>query len=119
MRKQALIVRGGWAGHDPVRATEVFIPGLDGAGFNVDIEDSPEIYSDAAAMSRYNLIVQCLTLGSVTVDESAGLRDAVAAGAGFAGWHGGIIDSFRTSTDYLQLVGVQFAAHPHAPADRG
>lgn len=119
MRKQALVVRGGWAGHDPVRATEVFIPALDGAGFNVDIEDSPEIYSDAAAMSRYNLIVQCLTLGSVTVDESAGLRDAVAAGAGFAGWHGGIIDSFRTSTDYLQLVGAQFAAHPHAPADRG
>lgn len=119
MRKQALIVRGGWAGHDPVRATEVFIPGLDAAGFNVDIEDSPEIYSDSAAMSRYNLIVQCLTLGSATVDEVQGLRDAVAAGAGFAGWHGGIIDSFRASSDYLQLVGAQFAAHPHAAEDRG
>jgi type 1 glutamine amidotransferase len=119
MRKQALIVRGGWPGHDPVRATEVFLPALEAAGFNLDIEDTPEIYADAAAMSRYNLIVQSLTLGSATVDEVAGLRDAVAAGAGFAGWHGGIIDSFRTATDYLQLVGAQFAAHPHAPQDRG
>lgn len=119
MRKQALIVRGGWAGHDPVRATEVFIPGLEAAGFDLDIEDTPEIYADAAAMSRYDLVVQCVTIGSATVDEVEGLRQAIAAGAGFAGWHGGIIDSFRASTDYLQLVGAQFAAHPHAPADRG
>lgn len=119
MRKQALIVRGGWPGHDPVRATEVFVPALEDAGFNLDVEDTPEIYADSAAMSRYQLIIQSFTLGSLTVDEVAGLREAVAAGAGFAGWHGGIIDSFRASTDYLQLVGAQFAAHPHAPKDRG
>lgn len=119
MRKKALIVRGGWAGHDPVRATEVFIPELEDAGFALDIEDTPEVYADAAAMARYDLVVQCLTLGSATVDEVEGLRQAVAAGAGFAGWHGGIIDSFRASSDYLQLVGAQFAAHPHAPEDRG
>ena len=119
MRKQALVVRGGWPGHDPVAATEVFIPALEEAGFHLDIEDTPEVYADAGVMSRYNLVVQCMTLGSATVDEVEGLRKAVAAGAGFAGWHGGIIDSFRLSTDYLQLVGAQFAAHPHAPADRG
>ena len=70
-------------------------------------------------MARYDLIVQCITMGSATVDEVAGLRQAVAAGAGLAGWHGGLIDSFRASTDYLQLVGAQFAAHPHAAKDRG
>lgn len=119
MRKQALIVRGGWPGHDPVAATDVFIPALEDAGFHLDIEDTPEVYADATAMSRYDLVVQCMTLGSATVDEVAGLRDAVAAGTGLAGWHGGLIDSFRASTDYLQLVGAQFAAHPHAPKDRG
>lgn len=119
MRKRALVVRGGWSGHDPVRATELFIPRLQGAGFDLDIEDTPEVYADPTAMSRYDLIVQSLTLGSATVDEVEGLRQAVAAGAGFGGWHGGIIDSFRASTDYLQLVGAQFAAHPHAPQDRG
>jgi len=97
----------------------MFLPLLQAAEFYVDVEDTPEIYADAAAIARYDLIVQCITLGSATVDEVAGLREAVASGAGFAGWHGGIIDSFRLSTDYLQLVGAQFAAHPHAPADRG
>ena len=119
MGKRGLIVRGGWEGHDPVAATEVFIPALESAGFELDFEDTPEIYADAAAMSRYDLVVQCLTMASATVDEVSGLRQAVAAGAGLMGWHGGIIDSFRASTDYLQLVGAQFAAHPHAPEDRG
>ena len=29
-----------------------------------------------------------------------------------AGWHGGIADSYRNSSDYLQLIGGQFACHP-------
>ena len=41
-----------------------------------------------------------------------GLRAAVAAGTGLTGWHGGIADSYRASSDYLQLVGGQFATHP-------
>jgi len=119
MRKECLIVRGGWPGHDPARATEVFIPFLERAGYRIDIEDTPEVYADAPTMARYDLVVQCLTMGSATVDEVAGLRQAVASGVGLAGWHGGLIDSFRASPDYLQLIGAQFAAHPHAPEDRG
>lgn len=119
MSRLCLIVRGGWEGHDPVRATEYFMPTLERLGFSIDVEDTPEIYADSRTMARYDLIVQCVTMGSATVDEVDGLRGAVAAGAGFAGWHGGIIDSFRNSADYLQLVGAQFAAHPHTPEDRG
>ncbi|MFN3866351.1 MAG: ThuA domain-containing protein [Demequina sp.] len=119
MSKLCLIVRGGWAGHDPVGSTELFIPTLEDMGFSLDIEDTPEVYADARTMERYDLIVQCVTMGSATVDEVEGLRRAVAAGAGLAGWHGGLIDSYRNATDYLQLMGAQFAAHPHAPEDRG
>lgn len=119
MTQECLIVRGGWEGHSPVASTEVFLPVLDRMGFYVDIEESPEIYADATAMARYDLVVQCITMGSATVDEVDGLRRAVAQGAGLAGWHGGIMDSFRNSTDYMQLVGAQFAAHPHAPEDHG
>ena len=36
----------------------------------------------------------------------------MAAGTGLAGWHGGIADSYRNSSDYLQLIGGQFATHP-------
>lgn len=119
MSKLCLVVRGGWEGHDPVGTTDYFLPALERQGFSLDIEDTPEIYADARAMERYDLVLQCVTLGSATVDEINGLRNAVAAGTGLVGWHGGLIDSFRNSPDYLQLTGAQFAAHPHEPQDRG
>lgn len=111
--RRALVVRGGWPGHVPVEASDLFVPFLKDAGFDVTVEDSLESYADTAFMTEIDLIVQCWTMGEILPDEMRGLRAAVAAGTGFAGWHGGIVDSFRIATDYLQLVGGQFAAHPH------
>ena len=58
-----------------------------------------------------------MTMGTIERDELDGLRAAVEAGTGFAGWHGGIADSYRNSSDYLHLVGGQFACHPGKPAE--
>ena len=110
--RTALIVRGGWEGHQPVKATEVFLPFLERNGFGIRIEESPEIYADADAMAATDLIVQSMTMSQITPDQVRGLRAAVEAGTGLAGWHGGIADSYRASSDYLQLVGGQFATHP-------
>lgn len=49
-RKNALVVRGGWEGHQPVRATELFLPFLRANGYDVRIEESTDVYADAAAM---------------------------------------------------------------------
>ncbi|GIE82964.1 hypothetical protein Aph02nite_89140 [Actinoplanes philippinensis] len=108
----ALVVRGGWEGHRPVEATELFLPFLTKNGYDIRIHDSPAVYADAAVMSETDLIVQCMTMSTIERDEVNGLRAAVAAGTGFTGWHGGIADSYRASSDYLQLVGGQFATHP-------
>ena len=81
-------------------------------GYEVQIEESPAVYADAAAMAATDLIVQCVTMSTIERDQVAGLRAAVEAGTGFTGWHGGIADSYRDSADYLQLVGGQFATHP-------
>ena len=110
--RRALVVRGGWPGHVPVEATDLFVPYLKDAGFDVSMEDSLEPYADTAFTAQIDLIVHCWTMGDILADEMRGLRSAVATGTGFAGWHGGIIDSFRIATDYLQLVGGQFAARP-------
>ena len=110
--KRALVVRGGWEGHSPVEATEVFLPFLRENGFEVRIEESPAVYADADEMAATDLIVQSVTMSTIEKDQVAGLRAAVEAGTGFTGWHGGIADSFRQSSDYLQLVGGQFATHP-------
>ena len=117
MTQQALVVHGGWDGHAPAEAVDLFVPFLRESGFEVSVEASLEVYADADTMAATDLVVQCWTMGEILADELHGLRDAVAAGTGFAGWHGGIIDSFRMATDYLQLVGAQFAAHPGGIVD--
>jgi len=111
-QQQALVVRGGWDGHQPVAATEVFLPFLQANGFAVRIEDSPAVYAEPEVMATFDLIVQCMTMSEITRDQVMGLREAVAAGTGLTGWHGGIADSYRASSHYLQLVGGQFANHP-------
>ncbi len=114
-KRTALVVRGGWDGHAPVQATDLFIPHLVDNGFAVRVEDSPEIYADSDYLAGVDLIMQCVTMSTIERDQLAGLRDAIAAGTGFAGWHGGIADSYRNSSDYLHLVGGQFACHPGKP----
>lgn len=115
---RALIVRGGWAGHQPVETTDVFLPFLEGNGYDIRIEESNEIYADAAAMAEIDLIVQSVTMSEISGAAVKGLRDAVLAGTGFAGWHGGIVDSYRANSDYLQLVGGQFVKHPAKAQDQ-
>ena len=46
-RKNALVVRGGWDGHQPYEATELFIPYLKDNGYDVRVEESPKVYADA------------------------------------------------------------------------
>lgn len=110
--KSALVVRGGWDGHAPIEATDMFIPFLRENGYDVRIEDSPEIYADAGYLATVDLIMQTYTMGTITPEALKGLIAAVENGTGLAGWHGGIADSFRNSSDYLHFVGGQFATHP-------
>jgi len=110
--RTALVVRGGWDGHSPVGATDIFIPYLRDRGYAIRVEDSPAAYADADYMASVDLIMQCYTMGTIEQDQLKGLRTAIAAGTGMAGWHGGIADSYRESSDYLHLIGGQFACHP-------
>jgi type 1 glutamine amidotransferase len=112
LRRTALIVRGGWDGHQPVEATDEFVPHLESHGFAVRVEGSSNVYADTAYMAGVDLIVHCMTMSTIEADELAGLVGAVRAGAGLAGWHGGIVDSYRGESDYLHMVGGQFASHP-------
>jgi type 1 glutamine amidotransferase len=117
-RKSALVVRGGWDGHQPVETTNSFLPFLAEHGYDVRVEDGPAVYADADSMAGVDVIVQTNTMSTIAPEELRGLIGAVVGGAGLAGWHGGIADSYRNSSDYLHLVGGQFATHPaKAPRD--
>jgi len=81
-------------------------------GFDVEVANSLDVYADRARMNGLALIVQSVTMGSLTEAQEAGLLGAVRGGTGLAGWHGGITDAFRNSPEYELMVGGSFAAHP-------
>jgi type 1 glutamine amidotransferase len=107
-----LVVRGGWEGHVPIEATGLFLDQLTRDGYHVEVSDSLDVYANQDLMRRVDLVLQCWTMGEITTQQIEGLRSAVADGTGLAGWHGGIVDSFRSCSAYLQLTGGQFVAHP-------
>ena len=108
------MVRGGWEGHVPVEATDAFLPFLQERGFDVRVEESNAVYADPAVMTATDLVLQCISMSTIEDAALAGLRSAVEAGTGLAGWHGGVTASYCSSA-YLHLVGGQFAAHPGRP----
>ena len=107
--KKALMVWGGWDGHEPEQCMAIFAPLLEEAGFTVTVTDSLEAYLSA---SSYDLIVQSVTMSSITDEQLAGLLGAIESGTGFGGWHGGVADAFRERPEYQFMLGGQWVAHP-------
>ena len=110
--KSALMVWGGWDGHEPKPCVDVFAPILETAGFRVEISDTLDSYLDEGKMKSLSLVVQCWTMGSITGEQEKGLLEAIRSGAGMAGWHGGLCDAFRNNTTYQWMTGGQWVAHP-------
>ncbi len=109
--KRALIVAGGWEGHEPRQCAELFAGVLGADGFEVAVSDTLDAYLDPG-LGEIDLIVPVWTQSEISNEQLRGLLDAIAAGTGIAGWHGGMADSFRTSTEYQFMVGGQWVAHP-------
>ncbi len=112
MSKKALMVWGGWEGHEPLPCVERFVPVLEREGFAVEVSNSLDSFLDAEGLAGLNLIVPCWTMGTLTSDQIKGLMSAVRGGVGLAGWHGGMCDAFRDDVDYQFMTGGQFVAHP-------
>ena len=110
--KHALMVVGGWEGHTPEQSADVLQPLLEQAGFSVTREQSLDIYTDKALMDSLDLIVPIWTQAEITSEQLEGLQSAVHSGAGMAGWHGCMADSFRQSPPYQFMVGGQWVSHP-------
>jgi len=110
--KSALMVWGGWEGHEPKQCVDIFAPFLEEQGFEVRISDSLDVYREESYMRSLSLIVPVWTMGTITNEQEKGLLDAVRSGVGIAGWHGGMGDSFRNNCEYQFMVGGQWVVHP-------
>ena len=110
--KSALIVWGGWDGHEPEACAELFAAWLTGRGFAVTVSNTLEAFEETARLARFSVVIPVWTMGQITAGQSRGLRDAVRGGVGLAGWHGGMGDAFRADTEYQFMTGGQWVAHP-------
>lgn len=110
--KKVLMVWGGWNGHYPKELTAKVKAYLDSEGAIVTVSDSLGVYTNKKIMGDADLIFQLWTMGKITGPQEKGLLEAVKNGAGLAGTHGGLGDSFRENTEYQFMVGGQWVAHP-------
>ena len=109
--KQALIVWGGWAGHEPEPCARVVEKMLSEDGFNVVVENTTEAFADPN-LSKFDLIVPVITMSTIEKEELNNLIAAVRSGVGLGGFHGQMGDTFRNEPNYQFMVGGQWVAHP-------
>jgi uncharacterized protein len=112
MKKKALIVYGGWDGHQPKETSEIAAHDLREAGFAVELSDTLDSLLDEARLETCDLIVPNWTMGQITGEQEIALLRAIESGVGLGGFHGGMGDAFRNSVGYQFMVGGQFVAHP-------
>lgn len=113
MAGQALIVWGGWDGHQPKEVSEIFRRVLSEDGFDVELSNTLDSFNDEQKLRQLDLIVPVWTFGSLSNDQQNALCAAVRdGGVGIAGCHGGMCDAFRTSCEYQFMTGGQWVAHP-------
>jgi len=109
--KSALIVYGGWGGHDPEECAAIYRRWLHEDGFSVRMATETSAFADSS-IAELSLIVPIFTMSKIEKAEVENLVKAVEGGVGLAGHHGGMSDAFREAVEYQFMVGGQWVAHP-------
>jgi len=109
--KSALIVWGGWPGHEPEQCATIVAAMLREDGYSVRVEPTPEIFAEID-LTALDLIVPIVTQSTISKPALTALIAAIQGGVGLAGFHGGMGDTFRTEVAYQFMVGGQWVAHP-------
>lgn len=110
--KKALIVQGGWDGHEPVQVADRFKKLLEAEGFEIEVSDTLDAFLDGEKLKTLDLIIPQWTMGKITKEQLTPVIEAVAAGTGIAGCHGGMCDAFRESVEWQFMTGGQWVSHP-------
>ena len=103
--REALIVWGGWSGHEPEQCAKIISDMLEGDDFKVYVETTTEAFADPS-IRDLSLIVPIITMARIEKEEVQNLTKAVEGGVGLAGYHGGMCDAFRESVGNVISLGV-------------
>ena len=108
---KAIIVWGGWAGHEPDKVAAIFECEIKAMGGSADVFNSLDAFVEQDLLA-YDLIVPIWTMGEITRDQVTAVSRAVASGVGMAGCHGGMCDAFRNCVEWQFITGGNWVAHP-------
>ena len=109
--RSALIVWGGWNGHDPEECAAIYRRWLHEDGFSVRVETDPEVFLEPD-IKDLSLIVPCTTMSKISREAANNLAAAIEGGVGMGGHHGTMNDAFHDSPIYQFVTGGQWVAHP-------
>jgi type 1 glutamine amidotransferase len=110
--KKALIVYGGWEGHQPDKVGALFAEMLKREDFEVTLSDTLDSFADLDFLRSLDLIVPIWTMGQIDAKLSNNVVEAVADGTGLAGCHGGMCDAFRNDVTWQFMTGANWVSHP-------
>ncbi|WP_123043339.1 ThuA domain-containing protein [Cohnella candidum] len=110
--KKALIVWGGWDGHQPREVAGIFQELLEKEGFEVEVSDTLQAFADGEKLKGLDLIIPVWTMDKIDQKLVDNVSQAVQSGVGLAGCHGGMCDAFRENVDWQFMTGGQWVAHP-------
>ncbi|MBE7043674.1 MAG: hypothetical protein E7399_09350 [Ruminococcaceae bacterium] len=109
--KKALIVYGGWQGHEPDQVSALFEQILTEEG--VEVTRSDKLESFLEDLTQYDLLIPIWTMGAgLPEGATQNILEAVESGVGVAGCHGGMCDAFRNDPKWQFMTGSQWVAHP-------
>ncbi|MDR1106256.1 MAG: ThuA domain-containing protein [Treponema sp.] len=113
MKKKALILSGGWDGHEPKLISARFKAFLEQEDFEVSVSETTDVLQDLALLKAQDLFIPVWTMGpELPKPFFETVAEAVGNGTGLAGCHGGMCDAFRANVLWQFMTGANWVAHP-------
>jgi len=114
MKRKALILCGGWEGHEPKLISERFRQFLESCGFEVNIEEKLQPLEDLDRLKALDLIIPNWTDCAEVLPHLyfEPLAEAIGSGVGLAGCHGGMCAAFKNNVLWQFITGANWVAHP-------
>ena len=114
MKRKALILCGGWNGHEPKLLTERFKTFLESEDFEVNVEEKLDVLQDLQRLKEQDLFIPIWTMCNENLPKPyfEPIAEAIGSGVGLAGCHGGMCDAFRNNVLWQFITGANWVAHP-------
>ncbi|OWV66958.1 hypothetical protein ATY76_15035 [Rhizobium sp. R339] len=109
--KKAIIVWGGWQGHEPEQCAGIVAELLREDGFAVEVTGDLGIFA-SPQLAKADLLVPIITGETLEKPHASALVEAVRGGLGLGGHHGALATSFKESAAFRYVSGVTWVAHP-------